>query len=244
MSTQQEVATVWTDAESISSAIARLPAPFTLLPAGTAQLSAPVNTNRNWVSGFGKRVLDISIALPLVVLLAPLLLLIAFLVRLESQGPAFFRQQRNGICGRSFRILKFRTMHVMEDGASVMQACDGDPRITRAGRFLRRYSLDELPQLLNVVLGDMSLVGPRPHALAHDVYYGAVIPDYRHRYAVKPGITGWAQIHGHRGPTPTVESMAQRVDYDVFYVRRADLLLDLKILLRTPLEILRPRNAV
>jgi len=244
VSTQQEVVSVWADVESISGAIARLPAPFTLLPSDTARRCTPVNTNKNWASGLGKRALDIGIALPLVVILAPLMLAIALLVRLESNGPVLFRQKRNGICGRPFRILKFRTMHVMEDGASVVQACDGDPRVTRVGRILRRYSLDELPQLLNVVLGDMSLVGPRPHALAHDAYYEALVHDYRHRQAVKPGITGWAQIHGHRGPTPTIESMAQRIDYDVFYARRADFLLDLKILLRTPVEILRPRNAV
>ncbi|HEY5347567.1 MAG TPA: sugar transferase, partial [Rhizomicrobium sp.] len=145
--------------------------------------------------------------------------------------------------GRPFAIYKFRTMHVLEDGATVMQAHKNDSRITRAGRFLRSTSLDELPQLFNVLLGDMSLVGPRPHAIAHDMLYAVLIPAYVQRQRVRPGITGWAQINGARGATPTTQDMQARVLFDLWYVKNASLLLDLKILFRTPLEILRQRNA-
>jgi putative colanic acid biosynthesis UDP-glucose lipid carrier transferase len=244
MSSQLYSSPYLSSAAAISEAIAQLPCPFDVLPADAAGSFTPVNTDRNWASSAGKRALDLVLALPLVVLLAPLMAAIALLIRLESKGPALFRQARNGACSRSFRILKFRTMHVMEDGAEVVQARASDPRVTRLGRILRRYSLDELPQLLNVVTGDMSLVGPRPHAKAHDSYYTGLIPAYGQRYAVKPGMTGWAQIHGYRGPTPTVDVMAARIDHDVFYVRQADFLLDLKILLRTPFVIILPRNAV
>jgi lipopolysaccharide/colanic/teichoic acid biosynthesis glycosyltransferase len=154
-----------------------------------------------------------------------------------------FCQTRRGLAGRPFTIVKFRTMSVLENGASVVQATQNDPRVTRAGRTLRKASLDELPQLLNVIKGEMSLVGPRPHALAHDDYYGELIEDYALRQRVKPGITGWAQIHGLRGETPTLESMRRRVLLDVWYARKADLVLDLEILLRTPFEVLRQRNA-
>lgn len=244
MSTHQDIATVVAGEGSLGEAFARLPSPVVFLPADASQFLEAVNTNKNWVSGAGKRMLDLVFALPLVLVLSPLLLAIAALVRLDSKGPVLFRQTRAGICGRPFRILKFRTMRVMEDDGVVIQAYKNDPRVTNMGRFLRRYSLDELPQLLNVVLGDMSLVGPRPHAKAHDTYYESRLADYRHRYGVKPGMTGWAQIHGHRGPTPTLEAMAARIAYDVFYARRASLAFDLGILLRTPIEIIRPRNAV
>ncbi len=213
------------------------------LPTGSQARFVAVNTNVNWASGTAKRVLDLIIGIPALALLAPLLLLIAVLVRLDSPGPVFFRQRRSGLGGRSFGILKFRTMNVLEDGECVVQARPGDERTTRIGGWLRAYSLDELPQLLNVVLGDMSLVGPRPHARAHDAYYSALIPQYRHRMAVKPGLTGWAQVNGLRGPTPTLDIMSRRVDFDVWYARHASFGLDLEILFRTPLEVLRRRNA-
>jgi lipopolysaccharide/colanic/teichoic acid biosynthesis glycosyltransferase len=135
-------------------------------------------------------------------------------------------------------------MHVMEDGASIVQACRGDARITRVGRFLRITSLDELPQLLNVLFGHMSLVGPRPHAVAHDEYYAERIANYRVRHLVKPGITGWAQVNGARGSTPRLCDMQARIDFDVQYVTRESLWLDLRILARTPWEVLRRRNTV
>ena len=134
-------------------------------------------------------------------------------------------------------------MRVLENGEAIAQARPGDPRTTRVGRWLRTFSLDELPQLVNVVKGEMSLVGPRPHALAHDALYARLIADYGLRQSIKPGITGWAQIHGLRGATPTVEAMSRRVDYDVWYADHASFALDFKILLRTPLEVLRRRNA-
>ena len=243
MSPHQYSATVCAEADAIGEAIAALPSPIDFLPAGSTAFFVPVNTDDNWSVGAGKRAFDLIVATAALVLLIPLFLMIALLVKLDSKGPVLFRQTRSGACGRSFSILKFRTMHVMENGADVIQARESDPRTTRLGQVLRHYSIDELPQLVNVVAGDMSLVGPRPHAEAHDRYYGECIADYGHRFAVKPGMTGWAQINGHRGPTPTVASMAARIDHDVWYVRNASLALDLKILLKTPLAVVCPRNA-
>lgn len=244
MSTQHETVTILAGNGAVAGALAKLPSPIAFLPADASEFFVPVNCNSGWAVSASKRLFDLAIALPLVVLLAPLMAAIALIIRVESKGPALFRQTRRGMCGRPFRILKFRTMRVMEDGADVVQARQGDPRVTRLGRLLRQYSLDELPQLFNVALGDMSLVGPRPHAEAHDRYYEVLIGDYSRRHAVKPGMTGWAQIHGHRGPTPTVEVMAARIDHDVAYVRRASFGFDLAILFSTPLAIIRPRNAL
>ncbi len=190
-----------------------------------------------------KRVLDLFVASLLVVLLAPFFLVIATLIRLDSAGPVFFLQSRMGRGGRPFSIIKFRTMRVLENGDTVVQASRNDARVTRVGRVLRRTSIDELPQLFNVLRGDMSLVGPRPHALAHDRYYGALIADYAQRWRVRPGITGWAQINGSRGATPTLESMRARIAFDIWYVRNASLATDLAILLRTPFEIVHQRGA-
>lgn len=191
-----------------------------------------------------KRLLDLILALTALVLLLPLFAGIAAAVRLDSPGPVFFRQRRAGRHGRIFSIFKFRSMRVLEDGADIVQARAGDTRVTRIGRFLRRSSLDELPQLLNVIAGDMSLVGPRPHALAHDDYYASRIANYRARQLVRPGITGWAQVNGARGATPKLSDMQARIDFDIAYVARQSLWLDLLILLRTPIEVLRRRNAV
>ena len=191
-----------------------------------------------------KRVLDFAAAALLIVLFSPLLALVSLAVMLDSRGPLMFAQRRTGLNGKTFPILKFRSMHVMEDGAEVKQAAKGDARITRVGRIIRKLSLDELPQLFNVLAGDMSLVGPRPHAVAHDEYYGAALPGYAVRQQVKPGITGWAQINGARGETPTLAHMQARVDLDAWYVENTSLALDLLILARTPLEVLRTRNAV
>ena len=190
-----------------------------------------------------KRMLDLAVAIPALILTAPILVLIMLAIRLDSRGPALFRQKRLGCSGSPFAILKFRTMNVTEDGDEVVQAARNDSRVTRIGAFLRVYSLDELPQLVNVVRGEMSLVGPRPHAVAHDRLYGGLIPQYKLRQSVKPGITGWAQVNGYRGSTPTLDLMRRRVDHDLWYVRRRSLLLDLSILLRTPVEMLRRRNA-
>ena len=190
-----------------------------------------------------KRAMDILLSAILLVFLSPSLLLIALAVKLDSPGPVFFRQIRNGYRGHPFRIFKFRTMTVLEDGAVVRQASRADVRVTQIGRFLRRTSLDELPQLLNVLIGDMSLVGPRPHAKAHDEFYSKVIENYEVRQHVKPGMTGWAQVNGLRGATQELEAMGRRIEYDLWYASNASILFDCEILLRTAAEVFRQRNA-
>ena len=207
--------------------------------------SAPAiaNANQNHVELLLKRYLDVTIASIALVVALPVFVLIAVLIRLDSRGPIFFFQTRLGLNGRLFEIYKFRTMNVMENGDTIPQVCEHDRRITRVGAWLRSLSLDELPQLLNVIAGDMSLVGPRPHARAHDTYYAARIAEYQMRQSVKPGITGWAQIHGLRGETKTVDDMRRRVAFDIWYVRNANLATDLMVLLRTPFEVFRGRNA-
>ncbi|HEY4075964.1 MAG TPA: sugar transferase [Rhizomicrobium sp.] len=191
-----------------------------------------------------KRVLDLAVSGFLIVVLCPVLVLVALAILLDSRGPLLFAQRRTGLGGVTFPILKFRSMHVLEDGDNVVQAVDGDARVTRVGRLLRKLSLDELPQLFNVLTGDMSLVGPRPHAVAHDTHYGAAISNYAVRFQAKPGITGWAQVNGARGATPTMAHMQARIDLDAWYVRNASFALDFLILAKTPLEVLRTRNAL
>jgi putative colanic acid biosynthesis UDP-glucose lipid carrier transferase len=186
-----------------------------------------------------KRASDLLIAGLAVLLLAPVMAVIALAVRLDSAGPALFRQRRNGLDGREIVVWKFRTMRVMQDGASVPQATPGDPRVTRVGAFLRRTSLDELPQFFNVLQGRMSVVGPRPHAVAHNEQYRALIRAYQIRHKVRPGITGWAQVHGCRGETDTLAKMQQRVEYDIDYLRHWSLALDLRIVWRTARLVLR-----
>ena len=159
--------------------------------------------------------------------------LIAIAVKLTSPGPVMFRQRRNGLDGREITVWKFRTMKVLEDGDHVFQAVRGDNRVTPLGAFLRSASLDELPQFFNVLRGDMSIVGPRPHAVAHNEAYRRLIPGYMLRHRVKPGITGWAQIHGWRGETDTIEKMEQRIQFDLWYIRNWSLWLDLSIIART-----------
>jgi undecaprenyl-phosphate galactose phosphotransferase/putative colanic acid biosynthesis UDP-glucose lipid carrier transferase len=170
-------------------------------------------------------------------------LLVALIIKIDSRGPVFFRQLRTGYSGRTFRIYKFRTMKVLEDGDVIPQAQKNDARVTRSGRWLRRTSIDELPQLINVLLGDMSVVGPRPHALAHDVEYDKLINDYGLRYQVKPGITGWAQIKGYRGETATVDLMMSRVECDLWYIANWSLMLDIRTLIKTFAAQLRASNA-
>jgi Undecaprenyl-phosphate glucose phosphotransferase len=190
-----------------------------------------------------KRLLDIAGASAGLLLLAPLFIITAIAVKLDSPGPVLFRQRRNGFNTSEFRIFKFRTMTVMDDGVAVLQAKRNDPRVTRVGRILRQSSIDELPQLFNVLLGDMSLVGPRPHAVAHDDKYAEVLSNYAFRNHMKPGITGWAQVNGYRGEIIRIEQMKARVDRDLWYINNWDLLLDLKILLLTFFEVARRRNA-
>ncbi|MGA7800702.1 MAG: undecaprenyl-phosphate glucose phosphotransferase [Gammaproteobacteria bacterium] len=180
-----------------------------------------------------KRVFDTICATILLVLLSPVLLLTAALIKIDSKGPVLFKQRRNGFNGSTFFIYKFRSMGVLEDGETIKQATQKDPRVTRIGRWLRQTSIDELPQLLNVLRGEMSLVGPRPHAVAHNTEYQDIVANYAFRHHVKPGITGWAQINGYRGETQTVDSMAKRVEHDLWYINHWSFWLDLRILLKT-----------
>jgi Undecaprenyl-phosphate glucose phosphotransferase len=187
-----------------------------------------------------KRVLDALIGSLVIILLAPMMALIAIFIKFDSRGPILFMQTRNGFNGRPFRIWKFRTMFVLEDGPTVRQATRDDPRVTRLGRLLRRANIDELPQLFNVIAGDMSLVGPRPHPLALNSEYENIIANYAFRHHVKPGLTGWAQVNGFRGETQTVDLMAKRVEFDLWYIDNWSPWLDLKILLRTLILGLQP----
>jgi putative colanic acid biosynthesis UDP-glucose lipid carrier transferase len=177
--------------------------------------------------------MDKIFALIALVLLAPLFLVIAVCIKISSPGPVFFRQPRLGLNGRKFNVYKFRSMKVHSEHDKVTQATQGDPRITKIGQFIRRTSLDELPQFVNVLIGDMSVVGPRPHALQHNQIYEELLELYMLRHRVKPGITGWAQIHGLRGETDTVDKMAKRVQFDLHYIRNWTLAMDVRIILWT-----------
>ncbi|MDA9398986.1 exopolysaccharide biosynthesis protein [Bradyrhizobium sp. CCBAU 45389] len=178
-----------------------------------------------------------------IVALIAVFVVVAIAVTLDKPGPVFFRQWRGGRDGQRFQIWKFRTMTCLEDGNDVRQASPSDVRVTRVGRVLRKTSVDELPQLLNVLRGDMSLVGPRPHALAHDAIYSRLITEYAERQSVKPGITGWAQVNGCRGETRDIAAMERRVKRDLQYVRHWSLRFDIVIMLKTVRVLLRPSNA-
>ena len=195
------------------------------------------------IDGFIKRAVDLVLGSLLLAAAALPMLVIAVLVKLTSPGPVFFRQRRYGLDGREILVWKFRSMHVCEDGREVKQARRNDPRVTPIGAFLRRTSLDELPQLFNVLAGTMSLVGPRPHANTHNELYRKLIDGYMLRHKVKPGITGLAQVNGLRGETDTLEKMERRVAFDHQYIRDWSLWMDLKILLRTVFVVLSGRNA-
>jgi putative colanic acid biosynthesis UDP-glucose lipid carrier transferase len=190
-----------------------------------------------------KRISDVVLATLILVLISPILAAIALGVKLSSPGPIIFRQRRNGLDGEEIIVYKFRSMRSMDNGSVVKQATKGDPRITRFGAFIRRTSLDELPQFINVLQGRMSIVGPRPHAVAHNEEYRQLIKAYMVRHKVKPGITGWAQVNGLRGETDTIEKMQARVEYDLEYLRNWSLGLDLQIIVRTVRVMLFDRNA-
>ena len=190
-----------------------------------------------------KRLSDIVLCLLILGLIAPVLLAIAIGVKLSSPGPVIFRQRRNGLDGDEIVVYKFRSMTTQDNGAVVQQATKGDARITRFGAFIRRTSLDELPQFVNVLQGRMSIVGPRPHAVAHNEQYRQLIKAYMVRHKVKPGITGWAQVNGHRGETDTIEKMQARVEYDLEYLRNWSLGLDLQIIVRTVRLVFFDRHA-
>ncbi|MBB4260162.1 undecaprenyl-phosphate glucose phosphotransferase [Bradyrhizobium sp. CIR3A] len=243
--------------DSILDALKILPVPVHLVPdANTARfLRYPlVGTGNTFTAELRrapltfreralKRALDLVGASFALLVFAPVMLVTAILIKLTSTGPVFFRQTRNGFNGRAFRIFKFRTMRVIEDGPTIRQAQKNDPRVTGIGKWLRKTSIDELPQLLNVLKGDMSLVGPRPHAAAHNTEYEQIIGNYAFRHHVKPGITGWAQVNGYRGETRTLDLMQKRVEHDLWYINNWSVGLDLKVLFLTALTGMRAPNA-
>jgi putative colanic acid biosynthesis UDP-glucose lipid carrier transferase len=190
-----------------------------------------------------KRASDIVFGIAILLLCTPLLLAVALAVRLSSPGPVIFRQRRYGLYGEEIIVYKFRSMTVLDDGNTIVQARAGDQRVTRIGGFLRRTSLDELPQFINVLQGRMSIVGPRPHAVAHNEQYRKLIKGYMLRHKVKPGITGWAQVNGLRGETATLDKMEARIQYDLDYLRNWSLWLDLWIILKTVKVVLARENA-
>jgi Undecaprenyl-phosphate glucose phosphotransferase len=251
-SSVDEVVIVWRDSqeqhlEDMLRELRRLPIPVKVV--FDSFTGSVVSCNRESIGGVvafqvqspplglleraAKRSFDIVFALLALVCLLPIFLVVALAIKLDSDGPVFFLQHRRGHDNRPFRIIKFRSMSVLEDGQNVRQATQGDSRITRMGSFIRATSIDELPQFLNVLTGDMSVVGPRPHAVAHDDVFDRLIDEYASRRHVKPGLTGWAQIQGHRGETPTVESMQERVSCDLWYINNWSLWLDLRIVART-----------
>ena len=195
------------------------------------------------VNGLVKYASDFVLAAIILFLISPLMVAIAAGVKLSSPGPVLFRQRRYGVDGRKIVVYKFRSMTVAEDGDVVTQATRNDSRVTKFGAFLRKSSLDELPQFINVLQGRMSVVGPRPHAIAHNELYRKLIRGYMIRHKVRPGITGLAQVNGLRGETDTVEKMKARVEYDIEYLRNWSLMLDLQIVLKTFLVVLRKQNA-
>jgi len=194
-------------------------------------------------NGLIKRGSDVLLSLLILLLIAPAMLAIAIGVKLSSPGPVLFRQRRYGVDGQDIVVYKFRSMTVCEDGDSIAQATKNDSRVTRFGAFLRRTSLDELPQFINVLQGRMSIVGPRPHAVAHNELYRKLIKGYMVRHKVKPGITGLAQVSGYRGETDTVDKMQKRIEYDLEYLRHWSLGLDLWIIMKTVLVVAGDRHA-
>src|SRR5215470_13820204 len=247
----------WSMIRDLIQRLCDLPLPLTLLPdenivtlfqrtsrrfgasVGIEFQRAPLSVSER----IAKRAVDLIVASVGIVLLTPMFLIIALAIKLDSPGPALFMQTRHGFNSKKFKIFKFRTMTALDDGATIKQAVQGDARVTNIGTWLRKTSIDELPQLFNVLKGEMSIVGPRPHAAAHDHYYEELIGCYAFRHHMKPGITGWAQVNGFRGETPTLELMKARVHYDVWYVDNWNVLLDLKIIFGTVLELVRGRNA-
>ena len=195
------------------------------------------------VDSIVKNTSDFVLALIFLALLSPLILIIALAVVLTSPGPAFFRQRRYGLNGEEIVVYKFRSMTVSEDGPNVVQAQKNDSRVTKVGAFLRRTSLDELPQFINVLQGRMSIVGPRPHAVAHNELYRKLIKGYMLRHKVRPGITGWAQVNGMRGETEVLEKMQGRIDHDLYYLKNWSIWLDLWIIVRTVWVVLNRDNA-
>ena len=249
----------WSDVacvDAIMEELHVLPVPVRLLPdfAASRYIAGPmtdigiakaIDLQRTALSPWErtiKAVVNSILAAIALVLFSPLFLAVAVLIKLDSPGPVFFRQHRVGFSGKPFRIVKFRTMTTLDDGTQIRQASRGDARITRVGRWLRASSVDELPQLFNVLLGEMSLVGPRPHAVAHDSEFGEAITHYALRQRVKPGITGWAQVCGFRGETPTIELVVRRVEHDLWYIHNWSFWLDAVILVRTVITLMNAKD--
>ena len=247
----------WSNLDRLFFRLRMLPLPVNLVPVGPVAelLRLPSHTigetitielqrgPRTFIDRAIKRTADILFASIALILLSPVLLIATVAIKLGSRGPIIFRQRRCGFNGRQFNILKFRTMSVQEDGDTIIPAEPKDLRVTRVGTWLRRTSIDELPQLLNVLRGEMSVVGPRPHAVAHDTQFDNLVGNYAYRQHVKPGITGWAQVHGCRGSMKNVPDIEQRVKLDLWYINNWSLAVDFKILLMTAIEIIRGQNA-
>jgi Undecaprenyl-phosphate glucose phosphotransferase len=247
----------WARLNGIFSELRVLPLPVNLVPIG--QLSELFKLSSHSIGDivtielqqgprtrsqrFIKRAGDIVISFGALIALIPLLLFTTIAIKLDSPGPAIFRQWRRGFNGRPFQIFKFRTMYVQEDGDVVVAAQRDDNRVTRVGNWLRRTSIDELPQLFNVLFGSMSIVGPRPHAMAHDNEFEKILSNYAYRQHVKPGLTGWAQVHGYRGQMSTVEEVEQRVNYDLWYIDNWSFTTDIKIIFMTATEVIDGKNA-
>jgi Undecaprenyl-phosphate glucose phosphotransferase len=243
--------------DGILDALAILPISVHLVPDESAArfMSYPVaNIGDTWtavlrrapltpVEQATKRCFDLVLSVAALVTLLPLMLITAVLIKLDSRGPIFFLQKRNGFNGQTFDIFKFRTMYVLEDCGHIKQATRNDPRVTRFGYWLRQSSIDELPQLFNVIRGEMSLVGPRPHATSHNTEYENLIANYAFRHHVKPGLTGWAQVNGLRGETRRIEQMEQRVEHDLWYINNWGFWLDLRIVMQTVAVTLRQDTA-
>lgn len=210
---------------------------------GTLPLLSIYDTPHNGVHRLLKRLEDIVLSSLILLLISPLMLVVALAVKFSSKGPVIFKQQRYGMKGEPIAVWKFRSMTSQDNGSVVKQATKNDSRITKVGAFLRKTSLDELPQFINVLQGRMSIVGPRPHAVAHNELYRKAIDGYMLRHLVKPGITGWAQINGWRGETDTLEKMQKRVEFDLFYIRNWSLLFDLKIITLTIFKGFFSKNA-
>ena len=210
---------------------------------GNIPVVAVCETPFKGVNGLLKRTSDVILAILILTLISPIMLAIAIGIKLTSSGPVIFKQRRYGLDGEEIIVYKFRSMTVCEDGSQIVQAKKTDSRITPLGRFLRKSSLDELPQFINVIQGRMSIVGPRPHAVAHNEMYRKLIKGYMVRHKVKPGITGWAQVNGFRGETDTLDKMKARIEYDLDYLRNWSLGLDLRIILRTMNVVFKDQNA-
>ena len=247
----------WPQLSSLLSELRVLPLPVNFVPIGplselftrsshtigdtvTIELQ---HSPRTPLEQMAKRTVDIVFAGAALLLFLPLLLMTALAIKLDSPGRILFRQRRCGFNGKQFHILKFRTMSVLEDGATIIPAQPNDRRITHIGNWLRRTSIDELPQLLNVLQGSMSIVGPRPHAIAHDYQFEKLVAEYAFRQHVKPGLTGWAQVNGHRGQMRTVEDIEQRIKFDLWYIDNWNFALDFRIMLMTVIEVMRGENA-